>query len=165
MEELEIQTVLFQKKYSEDMLLNRIEDKYGKNYYGDWSRSQMPGCIPSPTSGMSKMLLKRFTVTYVDEFRTSVTCNRCENRLVKYRKKTGTLSHSRLCCETCGLKQKRSKKFLDRDLNAAANILWIGTSPERPSCLSRHPNKPSVGAEGASSDPSLMDDSESLLHC
>ncbi len=65
------------RKSSKDNFLNRVEIKYGKDcvlYYGDWSRKdQMPGCSPSPTVGIRKLLSKRFAVIEVDEFRTSVT--------------------------------------------------------------------------------------------
>jgi len=59
----------------------------------------------------------------------------------------------------CGLKEKRSKRFLDRDENAARNIFWIGLSEERPLCLSRQQifnksqNNPPVGSGGPLSDP------------
>ena len=152
MEKLEIQNVLFQEK----KLLNLIGKKYGKDcrlYYGNWSmKSQMKGCTPSPTSGMRRL---RFEVIVVDEFKTLVTCNRCMNRLEKYRDRRGKLSYSRLCCTSCGLEKKRSKWFVDRDSNAAANILLIGTSEERPECFRRSGSSMelSVGPEGTSSDP------------
>ena len=37
------------RKRSEDRLLNRIVEKYGRLFYGNWSRkSQMQGCAPLP---------------------------------------------------------------------------------------------------------------------
>ncbi len=94
----------------------------------------------------------------------------------RYKKRDGKQSYSRLCCENCAGRhdKDRSKRFADRDLNAAANILLIGTSLHRPESLSRSRNKivkkrrrsedssnshsskrvkPSVGAEGTLSDP------------
>ena len=61
----------------------------------------------------------------MDEYKTSQCCG--------YRQRDGKLSHSRLCCfncASCGLARERFKQFVDRDDNAARNILWIG-NPER----------------------------------
>ena len=130
------------RKKSEDLFANRVERAYGKDcviHYGDWSRKeQMKGCVPSLGVGMKKLLEKRFALTEVDEFKTSKTCNLCFGEMKRYRKKYGKLSYSRLCCDNCaGCPKDRSKRFADRDLNAAANILLIGTSEERPSVFRR----------------------------
>ena len=85
-----------------------------------------------------------------------VICNACRGRLSKYTKKSGFPSHSRLFCAKCGLeKKKRSKHFVDKDVNAAHNILWVGKSKERPTCLARNTQEsnPPVGPGGISSDP------------
>ena len=94
----------------------------------------MKGCTPSPVMGMKKLLSKRFMVKDVDEFRTSKTCNRCEGELSSYWKIDGTRSHSRLCCTNCAGQplKARSKRFVDRDLNMALNILLADTSSTRP---------------------------------
>ena len=122
------------RKSSEDRLLNRIAENYGPNcriFYGDWSRkTQMKGCAPSPTVGIRNIIAKRFNVVGVDEYKTSITCNTCKNQLDRYRNQRGKLSYSRLYCKTCGLHQNRTKWFVDRDVNAAHNILLIGTSTE-----------------------------------
>ncbi len=123
------------RKSSEDRFLNRIADRYGKDcrvYHGDCR-----GCNPSPTVGVRHLVSKRFAVVDIDEFRTSVTCNVCKSKLSRYTNRRGRLLHSRLCCSTCGLEGNRSKRFVDRDINAAANVLWAGASPERPPCLRR----------------------------
>ncbi len=85
-----------------------------------------------------RLLLKRrkFSLQDVDEFRTSKTCSTCLGELKSYRKHGGRLSHSRLFCPTCSLKRGHPA-FVDRDVNAAANILLAGTSPSRPEALSR----------------------------
>ena len=85
------------------------------------------------------LLAKRFEIVEVDEFKTSVVCNTCTNRLERYHNRRGRLSHSRFCCTTCGpsLGKERKKRFVDRDINAATNILRAGMSHERPICLSR----------------------------
>ena len=107
-------------------MLSMVEKKFGRDcviYYGDWCRKdQMKGCNPSPVAGMKKVFSKRFRVVEVDEYKTSVTCNTCLDRMSRY-KKDGKLSSSRLCCTKCRLENKRSKLFVDRDENAAHNIL------------------------------------------
>lgn len=50
-------------------------------------------------------------------------------------KKNGSLLYARLCCTNCRLENKRSKRFVNRDDNAARNILWVGNVPDRPACL------------------------------
>ncbi len=146
-------------------------------HYGDWSRTdQMKGCAPSLGVGMKIILSKRFEVIEEDEYKTSKTCNLYFGEMKRYKKRDGKQSYSRLCCKDCAGRhdKDRSKRFADRDLNAAANILLIGTSLHRPESLSRRENKfvkkrrrsedssnshsskiakPSVGAEGALSDP------------
>ena len=59
---------------------------------------------------------------------TSKLCNNCKSVLEKYKKRDGMLCYSRLACRKCVLEQKRMKHFLDRDINAAKNILKIGKS-------------------------------------
>ncbi len=64
------------------------------------------------------------------------------------RRKGQTDNHCRLCCENCAGRHKdRSKRFADRDLNAAANILLTGTSSDRPASLSRNRKRPLDSAE------------------
>jgi len=69
------------KKKSETKLIKRIKKKFGKKpliAYGSWSCSmQMKGLIPSPTSGMQRLLSKRFEVINVPEFNTTKTCSKC----------------------------------------------------------------------------------------
>lgn len=130
------------RKKSEDLFLAKTARTYGAScciHYGDWSRrDQMKGCDPSPTVGLRKLISRRFEVREVDEFRTSKTCNLCMKPLCSYRKKDNKLSYSRLCCTNkCGSNGKLSKRFVDRDLNAASNILLAGTSLKRPLALTR----------------------------
>ena len=156
--------IFCKRKSSEKRMINRVEEKFGSNctiFYGDWSKKdQMKGCDPSPVVGVRKLLSKKFRVVEVDEYKTSVTCNICLERLLAYKKRDGKMSHSRLCCKNCGLKETRTKRFVDRDVNAARNILWIGKSSERPACLSRsqmtRPNRPPVGAGGPSNNPTSL---------
>ncbi len=90
---------------------------------------------------LSKMPRKRFSVTDVDEYRTSRTCNMCMGALSTYLKRDGRRSYSRLCCSNCGRPKDRSKRFVDRDSNAAVNILLCGTSCLRPEALRRRSGK------------------------
>jgi len=69
----------------------------------------MKGCDPSQVVGIKKLTSKRFRVIEVDEYKTLVTCNVCTERLSKYRKRDGKMSHSRLCCKNCELEDKRFK--------------------------------------------------------
>ena len=74
----------------------------------------------------------------------SVRPRRATPDLNSYRKKNGRQSFSRLVCESCGGKgETPSKRFVDRDLNAALNILKAGTSAVRPEHLSRKRSKSS----------------------
>ena len=116
------------RRSSQDRLLNRISNTYGPDchiYYGNWSRhSQMKGCAPTPNIMLKRILSVRFKVVEVDEYRTSKMCNSCKGALKSYRKKNGRQSFSRLVCKSCGGKGRMpSKRFVDRDLNAAMNIL------------------------------------------
>ena len=109
-------------------------------FYGDWPhKDQMKGCDPSPVKNTDRLFRKRCeSVVEVDEHKTSVTCNDCEGRLQRYKKKNGRRSHARLFCKNCRLEEKRSKWFVDRDVNATKNILWVGMMlPARPTCLCR----------------------------
>ncbi len=91
-----------------------------------------PQCRNAPPAQEEKVLTQD-----VDEFRTSKTCNACLGELRRYRKRGGRLSHSRLFCPTCSSRMGRPF-FVDRDVNAATNILRAGgTSPSRPEALSR----------------------------
>ncbi len=87
---------------------------------------------------LCRVSLRCFHVDEVDEFRTLKTCNLCMGELKRYRKRLGGLSYSRLYCESCGgEEQKPSKRCVDRDVNAALNVLLVGISPTRPEALSR----------------------------
>lgn len=118
----------YMKRSSKDRLLDKIGDTYGEEcilYFGDWSRSdQVKGCTPSPTKGIRKLVSKRFLVVDVDDHRTSKIYNYCCGVLTRYRNRRGKLSHSRLQCTSCKQDAKGRPRFVDRDRNAAANILW-----------------------------------------
>lgn len=134
-----------QRKRSEDKALNRLESLFDSGwpqviYLGDWSRTdQLKGCALSPTTGLRKMLTRQFSrVIVVDEFRTSLMCNACQKELQKYRHKNDNkMSYSRLCCVNCSIEKKMQKRFVDRDVNAAKNILLVGISRSMPTVFEK----------------------------
>lgn len=73
---------------------------------------------------------KHFKLIITDEFRTSKTCHRCLRYLETYTKRNGRQSYSRLYCRECN-------RFVDRDKNAALNILLVGTVSPRPPSMAR----------------------------
>lgn len=147
------------RKGSEDSLLNQMEGIFGPSctlFYGDWSSAtQQKGCDPGPNVGMRLLLRKRFPLKEVSEFKTSKVCNTCMAELTRYRKRGGRLSYSRLFCPTCSSKMGRPI-FVDRDANAAANILLAGTSPTRPCALSRGSHAVSTASQ-ATGEKSVLE--------
>jgi hypothetical protein len=115
-----------QTQRTEEKFFKKITETFGKKVllcYGHWNRrSQMPGLIPSPTVGIRKKLQDRFLSVDVPEWNTTVTCNECNARTagMKRQKKEGSDEivsiHGLRYCNTC-------KTFLNRDKNAAKNIL------------------------------------------
>ena len=69
MESLEI---LCKKKSSEDRMLNRISDTYGRDCtILRESGNQLKGCLSTLNEGMRRLISKRFRVIDVDEYKTS----------------------------------------------------------------------------------------------
>ena len=132
------------RKSSEERFINTVKTTYGKDttiYYGNWSRkTQICGCPPAPVEGLRKKLREKFHVVITDEYMTSRTCSTCLGELTSYLRKNGTKSRSRLCCTKCGHQKGRLRHFVDRDVNAAANILVVGLS-DRPPQPFRRPSK------------------------
>ena len=124
-------------------MLNRVEQKFGRDsviYYGDWSRKdQMRGCDPSPTIRVKKLISKRFEIVEVNEYKTSIICSTCHERLSRYRRRDGTLSYSRLCCTNCRLGGKKDRSGLWTGmktlLRTSCRYCQVGVSPKRPSYL------------------------------
>jgi hypothetical protein len=90
----------------------RLEIYSAEGCWTGWRRSLAAtasysmGTGPGVTNwgvGVKKLLLKRFRVVEVDEYKTSVTCNICLERLSSYKKRDGKTS---LCCKNCGLESK-----------------------------------------------------------
>ncbi len=80
-------------------------------------------------------------------------------------KRDGQRSYSRLCCWNCaGRYKNRSKRFADRDLNAAANILLIGLCKKRPFVFARsHKRKGSEEESVSHKKTKLSVDAERML--
>jgi hypothetical protein len=89
--------------------------------YRDWSFSfQLKGTV-----GLRKLVSMGFEMTSLDEFRTSRALQLCLRELTRYRKK-----QERKAVQVHAVDAK--PRFVDRDKNAAANILLTGESHERP---------------------------------
>ena len=94
------------------------------------------GEVAVPTSGAYKESCSRFLTIPVDEFRSTKIYNGdCKTVLKKViSKKTGNQVRGLLwCCSTI----KGKSKFINRDLNAALNILDCLVSSKRPIGLCR----------------------------
>lgn len=87
------------KQKSENKLIKNIKKKFGKDAilaYGSWNRiSQMKGLIPSPTTGIYKVLSKHFDVVTVPEYNTTKTCNKCMKKTLEPVKRRACP-----CCES-----------------------------------------------------------------
>lgn len=123
-------------KQSEENVLNEIENKFltkeeiknGKKILlavGDYGRtSQMKGTIPAPNIGFKKLLLKRFDILEVNEFKTSKLYNKTLEELENVSVKKG--KHKKHLHEILTPKEKTEKCiYVNRDKNACKNILYI----------------------------------------
>ncbi len=74
------------KKSTEQKLVNNIKEKFGEDVvlaYGTWTRSsQMKRLIPSPISGIKKVLTQHFTVIDTCEYRTTKLCSKCHTGIM-----------------------------------------------------------------------------------
>lgn len=106
-------------------------------YWGDASvNPSMKGTKSAPTSRQlirARLHLKKIELT--DEFRTSKVCHCCDE-LIRAVKRRVVVDGTLRTREVRGLRWcSTSRKFVDRDLNAAANILRCGTA--RPESMTR----------------------------
>jgi len=121
---------------SESNFFKKIRKTFGKDCLlciGNWTSSQQArGVYPSPVIGLRKKLCQRFKVVGVPEFYTTKTCRFCnststklvetfgkkkkKNKNNKEEEEKGPKTRDILKCEQCG-------KYLNRDRNAALNIL------------------------------------------
>ena len=112
----------------EAKMLNEFENKFGKDAvicYGNWSRkTHMKGRIPTPKIGFKRLFGKRFDVLTTDEFMTSQIYNRDHSILLENIKIDGKKFH-----EVLTPKEETGKYIrVNRDVNAAKNMLSIGTN-------------------------------------
>ena len=113
-------------KRTEDNMLNKIENKYGKDMkiiIGDWSiGKQMRNFISTPNLAIKRKLNTRFEVYNIDEFRTSClnykTEELCNNLYLPDKKNIERKMHSIL---TFKMENKR-KGCINRDKNGCKNI-------------------------------------------
>ena len=138
---------------SEDRFLNRISATFGKNAviaYADWSRSsQMRHFVPTKGVGLRRLIAKRFTTVFVNEFRTSKLCCNCFKELQYYRANNGGRRRQRVyrcrVCPECTYNPTANKptnrRFVHRDLSAALNIRMLAVESienrPRPPAFSR----------------------------
>ena len=114
------------KKRTEDNMLNKIENKYGKDIkiiIGDWSiGKQMRNFISTPNLSIKRKLNTRFEVYNIDEFRTSClnykTEELCNNLYLPDKRNIERKMHSIL---TFKMENKR-KGCINRDKNGCKNI-------------------------------------------
>lgn len=113
-------------KRTEDNMLNKIENKYGKDIkiiIGDWSiGKQMRNFISTPNLTIKRKLNTRFEVYNIDEFRTSClnykTEELCNNLYLPDKRNIERKMHSIL---TFKMENKR-KGCINRDKNGCKNI-------------------------------------------
>lgn len=131
---------------SERKMLEDIKEKIGKPkdttiIYGDYSGTHMKGKEPLISKRIKKLLRDEgYEVYLIDEFRTSKMCNRCENELIHIKKEVkkngeikeaelwGLLRCSNLQCKVRTKKGELKSTILNRDDNAALNMLKITKS-------------------------------------
>ena len=113
-------------KRTEDNMLNKIENKYGKDIkiiIGDWSiGKQMRNFISTPNLSIKRKLNTRFEVYNIDEFRTSClnykTEELCNNLYLPDKRNIERKMHSIL---TFKMENER-KGCINRDKNGCKNI-------------------------------------------
>jgi hypothetical protein len=122
------------RKRSEDEFLNKAKEKFGNKVlaYGDWKGNNF---LRNQTSslgiGMKKLLARKFKIFSVDEFRSSkLHCLEGCNHPLENESKGGVKKHRLLVCSRCSqqnvISQRNSNYFVNRDVNAATNILQLG---------------------------------------
>ena len=101
-------------------------------------RCQVAIHLQTRDPGIRTLLAKRFEIVEVDEFKHLWCATRAQTVL----KDITTEGEDCLIPDFAAPPadphlEKRKKRFVDRDINAATNILRAGMSHERPICLSR----------------------------
>jgi hypothetical protein len=115
-------------KSAEALMLNEIEKKFGPKDQlllglGDWSNhqsKQMRGCLPSLTKGIYRLLIQRFRILEVNEFRTSKLYCKDRSQVLVNLKVNKRPIHSLLT-----LQGKPNGVIVNRDVNACQNMLYL----------------------------------------
>jgi hypothetical protein len=131
---------------SENRLIKRLIDVFGQNcllFYGNWSRnSNMKMGASVPGMRMKKLIAKYFSMASTHEAYTSCICyvNRVpvENKVITTTANKARSIHRCLICNECHSLRKQSeirpseiRRYMNRDINGARNILTIGRSELR----------------------------------
>jgi hypothetical protein len=114
------------KKRTEDNMLNKIENAYGKDsiiIIGDWCiEKQMKNFISTPNIGLKRKLKERFKVYNIDEYRTSClnykTEEPCNNLYLPDKKNKTRKIHSILTYKM----ENNRLGCINRDKNGCKNI-------------------------------------------
>lgn len=119
------------KRRCDDRMLNKIEDKYGKDLIivqGDWCvTKQMRHFISTPNVGLKRKLKERFEVFNIDEYRTSCLYHKTEEKgehlyiMDKINKKRKLHSVLTFQMETTENEYRRFD-CINRDYNGCLNI-------------------------------------------
>ena len=119
----------FWKQYEDDKSTVVL---YGSSKFAATGRGE----VAAPVSRAFKEVKYRFPVKVVDEYRTTRIHHECmtDMKLVKSIKSSRPVHGLRWCCSP------NCCKFVERDMNAAINILKCGTTDVRPDIFKRKGN-------------------------
>ena len=102
---------------------------YGAAKFNPTSKNE----LSAPTTYVSKRCAKHFPTIFVDEYNTTKVCHCCDERLCPVMKDAREVRGLRWCCST------KCRTFLNRDMNAALNILrCFRSGTNRPYSLARN---------------------------
>jgi len=102
---------------------------YGAAKFNPTSKNE----LSAPTTYLSKTCSHHFPLVFVDEYNTTKVCHCCNERLCPVKKDDKEVRGLRWCSST------KCRTFLNRDLNAALNILrCFESGTMRPYSLSRN---------------------------
>jgi hypothetical protein len=129
------------KNRSLDRFFADLRKKLGPEAVLQWGdadvRSSMRGTKSAPTTKQLYRARLQFRVNPVDEYGSSKACHCCENVICAVRRVTDDKG-KKSTREIRGLRYcSNSRKFYDRDFNAAVNILRFGATGERPVTMVR----------------------------
>ena len=102
---------------------------YGAAKFNPTSKNE----LSAPTTYVSKRCAKHFPIIFVDEYNTTKVCHCCDQRLCPVMKDGREIRGLRWCRST------KRHTFLNRDMNAALNILrCFKSGTNRPESLARN---------------------------